>query len=159
MAAFKDTNGAEWHVIVHAESVEDVKAARGIDLRSPGAFNRLADDVILTVDVLWVLCREQAELAGISSKQFGELLAGVMPQAAAALIAATLDSLPASQRRSLQALHVKHSRLARRAKARAILSIKDRSRRRQALQSLEQQTRTELEAALARRSALNGGDA
>jgi len=101
MASFK-TENREYVVRLDAPKIRDVRSECNLDLGAldfGSVASRLASDPVLLVDVLWVLCREQGGLVGITSKQFGESLTGdSLDDASRALIAARADFSPARMR-------------------------------------------------------------
>lgn len=108
MTTFRDNAGRAWDVVVHVLAVKRVRAALGVDLYRlvddglKGLGELLADPVLL-VDVLYVLCREAAEAAGVSDEDFGRSLAGdALERAAQAFLEALTDFFP--DRRARQAL-------------------------------------------------------
>lgn len=104
MASFKDANGKTWTVQLDAPTIKAVRDELKIDLvDSKGTtFSQLADDPITLVDVLWVICREQASAAGITDEQFGRALVGdPIEQATGALLDAICDFFPQAKRKLL----------------------------------------------------------
>ncbi|MDD4890608.1 MAG: hypothetical protein PHU85_11855 [Phycisphaerae bacterium] len=101
MRAFKDSQGREWLLNVNTATVKTVRAARDVDLldTTGEVYERLADDPVLLVDVLWLLCQEQAHKVGLSDAQFGEGLVGdAIEEATAALMGAIADFTPSRKR-------------------------------------------------------------
>jgi hypothetical protein len=106
MPSFKDTNGKEWTVRIDAPKIREVRSICSLDLAANdgSAFQKLADDVVLLVDTLWVLCREQAN--GVTDVQFGQALVGDPLEAATkALIDGLLDFFPQPKRSLLRSLY------------------------------------------------------
>lgn len=95
MATFKDNEKRDWLVAVTVEDIKQVRARLdGLDLADvySDTLNRLADDPVLLVDVLWVLCEEQAKTAGVTDRQFGRAMAGdSIVNATTALVEAVTD--------------------------------------------------------------------
>jgi hypothetical protein len=102
MPAFKTSAGREYLVRLDANKIRDARAELNIDLADLDfgkVAQRLNSDPVLLVDVLWILCRDQANQSGITSKQFGESLVGdAIDEAARALILARADFSPARTR-------------------------------------------------------------
>ena len=111
MRSFKDNEGRDWLVAVNVATVKRVRAECGVDLASatePNAENgespleRLAGDPVLLVDVLYSLCRKQAEKRGVDDEAFGTAIAGDSVAAAAdALMEAIVDFFPNPRRKLL----------------------------------------------------------
>ena len=77
MQQFKDSADRDWSVEVNVAAVKRVRSMLGgLDLLDPKVFNRLADDPVQLVDVLYVLCKPQADEKGITDEQFGRSMAG-----------------------------------------------------------------------------------
>ena len=70
------SSGFPWTIQLTAQLVNEVKQIFDLDLmaRSVAPFEQLAGDLVLLIDVLYVLCREQATERGMTSEQFGESL-------------------------------------------------------------------------------------
>lgn len=101
MRAFKDSQGREWFLNVNTGTVKNVRAARDVDLldTTGEVYERLADDPVLLVDVLWLLCQEQAQKVGLTDAQFGEGLVGdAIEDATTALMGAIADFTPSRKR-------------------------------------------------------------
>lgn len=79
--AFHDASGRTWQVAVNIWTVKQARALLGLDIpalmgdRCKGLGELVADEVRL-VDLLYVLCRDQAEAAGVSDREFGEAMLG-----------------------------------------------------------------------------------
>ena len=113
MHGFKDSAGRYWSVRVDVGAVKRVRAALGVDLmqvaerknaeggREPGVLERLASDPVLLVDVIYVLCRDQAEAQGVSDENFGATMAGdALDHAVKAMLGAIVDFFPNPRERA-----------------------------------------------------------
>lgn len=81
MRSFTDSAGRAWDVVINVAAVKRVRGLLGVDLNgliTDGArpLAALLDDPCKLVDVLYVLCREQAEAAGVTDEQFGAAMGG-----------------------------------------------------------------------------------
>ena len=81
MPTFQDKNGQSWLVEIHAPAMKKVRDLLKVDLWSllDGNFSgltKLLNDPCTLVDVLYVLCKAQADAAGITDEQFGMALVG-----------------------------------------------------------------------------------
>ena len=79
MATFKDTAGNEWTPAVTVASVKRVRQLLDLDLldlQEGGVLQRLAQDHVLLVDVLYVVCKDQADHHGITDEAFGGAMRG-----------------------------------------------------------------------------------
>lgn len=106
-ASFTDKNGTEWTIALDAPLVKRVRDVCGVmltDLRSD-PFLKLSSDVILLVDVLWLLCEDQAKEQSITSEQFGKSITDEqIDSAAGALVVAVANFCPTSRRSLLRSL-------------------------------------------------------
>jgi hypothetical protein len=92
MRAFKDSAGREWTVSINIGSIKRVRDlmklnGESIDLLTPFTgpqplVNRLFLDLCLLVDVLYCLCRPQAQERKVSDEDFGAAIAGEESKAA-----------------------------------------------------------------------------
>jgi len=82
---FVDTKGKQWELAITVGAIKRVRGLLEIDLtdltgpRSAGGdplMTELQLDLVLLVDVIYVICKPQADEADISDEQFAELLAG-----------------------------------------------------------------------------------
>ncbi len=105
MRSFADTQGKEWNVDITVAAVRRVRDATGILLTSLyedkcKLMQTLSLDVVLLVDVLWGICRPQAELVGVTAEQFGESMGGnSLATAMEALVRATADFFTSQEQR------------------------------------------------------------
>jgi hypothetical protein len=91
------------------DAIKRVRSLAGVNLievmaQEEGAslLGRLADDPILLCDVLFAVCRPQAEAAGVTDEDFGRAMAGDAIEAATtALLEDLADFFPGTKRRVL----------------------------------------------------------
>lgn len=106
MATFKTGDNRDWVVRLDAMKIRDVREAYDIDLGSldfSKVAERLGADPVLLAEVIWGLCREQAEKSDITQRQFFEGLVGdAIDDAARALLQARADFSPARTRSLIQ---------------------------------------------------------
>jgi hypothetical protein len=111
MKVFRDARGREWYVSVNVTSIKRVKALVGVNLLDAlggDLAERLTTDTILLCDVLFALCKPEADTKGITDADFGESLHGeVLDPASVALIEEIIDFFPnerdrAALRRTMQ---------------------------------------------------------
>lgn len=81
MKSFRDTENREWIISVNVTTLKRVKGLLGVDLLS--AFDpksellqRLIADPILLVDVVYCVCKEEADKRNITDEDFGRAMAG-----------------------------------------------------------------------------------
>ena len=111
MRSFKDSTGALWEVSINIGTVKRVKALLKDDAGKPVDLSRLLEDgfkgyaallgdLSLFVDVLYVICKPQADREGVSDVQFGEAFGGdTLEVAADAFREELIDFFPASKAR------------------------------------------------------------
>lgn len=74
-----DANGREWSTSINVTTVKRVQELTGTlltDAADTDLIERLYGDVVMLANVLWAVCKPVAAERGLSSDQFGELLAG-----------------------------------------------------------------------------------
>ena len=110
MRQFTDTKERVWDVELNVRQMKRVRDALGIDLENviqagkDGAvatdtLDRVANDPILLVDILWVLCEGQAKAAGVTDDDFGSSLAGdSISDATRAFLDELVDFFPGARR-------------------------------------------------------------
>jgi hypothetical protein len=106
MSSFKDANGRQWLLDLAIHDLRRVKSILKLDLLDldkGGALHQLANDPVLLVDLLWVLCEEQAEKHNLTDEQFGCGFRGeAIEEATEALFEALIDFFPPQRRVLLQ---------------------------------------------------------
>lgn len=102
MRTFKDAEGREWIVRVDAPTIQDIRSAHNIDLADIGdgeTWRRLAGDLVLQVDILHVVLREQSEKRNLSARDFAAGLVGdALGAGWEALLGAISDFFPPQRR-------------------------------------------------------------
>lgn len=80
MGYFTDCKGAKWDVSIDIPTIKRVRSLTGIDLlnvaisdQQSGVFQALSD-CVLFADVLYSICKPEADKRGISDEDFGRLL-------------------------------------------------------------------------------------
>ena len=106
MKTFTDNTGRTWTLSVTVGTIKRVRALCGVDLaniitmesgKTPnvGLLERLAADPVLLVDVLFAVCKPEADTKGITDEEFGRAMAGdVIELAATALLDEIIDFFP-----------------------------------------------------------------
>ena len=110
MKTFTDNKDRVWEVELNIRQMKRVRDTLGIDLVNviqagrDGAvatdtLDRVANDPILLVDILWVLCEGQAKAAGVTDDDFGSSLAGdSIADATRAFLDELVDFFPGARR-------------------------------------------------------------
>lgn len=103
MAHFKDINGKPWEIRITPTSMRRVKTLTGLSISTclQDEFKTLQEifsDPIVVVDVIYALCKPEADASKITDEQFGEAMIGdVLPAAADAFLEALADFFPTRQ--------------------------------------------------------------
>jgi hypothetical protein len=97
---FKDTEGIEWSFSITVAAIKRVKGLLGVDLYGlvEGGFERFGKFIsspVELIDVVYVLCKPQADARNITDEQFGERMAGdAILQARDAFVGEYIDFFP-----------------------------------------------------------------
>ncbi len=114
MKSFTDNKGRAWEIVVTVATVKRVRALCKVDLNSiveldknnkPSAelLERLSSDPVLLVDVLYAICKPEADKQGVTDEEFGEAMAGdAIEQATAALLDEIVDFFPSAKRQVMR---------------------------------------------------------
>jgi hypothetical protein len=104
MRSFVDNAGRTWTVQIHVTAIKRVRALLdGYDLYSLvdgklEGLSSLLGDPILLVDVIYCLCKDEADKLGISDEDFGRGMAGAsIERAKQAFVEEYVDFFPNSQ--------------------------------------------------------------
>jgi hypothetical protein len=102
MKTFTDALDRSWQITINVSAVKRVRQALDVnllDVAGGDLLGRLADDPCLLVDVLYVLCRPEADAKGVSDEDFGRAMVGdALDGASSALMKELLDFFPRAQR-------------------------------------------------------------
>ncbi len=98
MAAFTDAENRTWVVQINVDVIKRVRALLDVDLLdmvNGRLFGRLASDPVLLCDVLYAVCKPQADEHGVSDEDFGRAMVGdVIEQATEALLEELANFFP-----------------------------------------------------------------
>ena len=153
MSKFTDSQGRAWVLVVNVGAIKATREALDLDLAdaSPSTIDRLAEDFCLLVDVLWVLCKKQADALGVNSEQFGESLVGdPIDEAASALIKAIVDFFPGQRKLLLRKATEKATEVRSKAEALALAKLDDPELMAQVTEAMEARMNADIEATLTR---------
>jgi hypothetical protein len=102
MKSFKDTAGLSWSVSVNVGSIKRVRTMADVDLLAIAdgkMIDRLYQDPIALVDVLWAICQPEVVQRQTTPEQFATAIAGdVLDDATTALVEDLRDFFPKSRR-------------------------------------------------------------
>lgn len=147
MPSFKDNSGREWLLTLDGPKIGMLKRELLVDFGKidDAVYQKLDDDPELFVNVLWALCREQAQAAAITSEQFGVSLVGdAVEHAANALIAAVCDFFPNRKRTLLKTLAAKREHLTGLAMDKAMERLNDPNLEAKLLAMMDAETNAKL---------------
>ena len=101
---FKDNQGRDWAIRLHGPVIKDIQETFGFKLTSLDAdpINQLANDPVMLVDVLFLLCEAQAKERGMDSRAFGECLDPGLDEPIAALTEALINFFPSGKRLAIR---------------------------------------------------------
>ena len=112
MRQFKDNAGRTWTIAVNVDSIKRVKALVKDDDGDPvnllaavegRLLEKLVESPILLCDVVYALCKPDADTLNVTDEDFGRAMAGeAIDGATAALLEDLADFFPASKRPMLQ---------------------------------------------------------
>ena len=115
MKTFQDNEERTWDPAINVDAVKRVKALLEVDLLDVvegTLLERLVGDPVLLCDVIYALCKPQADADGVSDEDFGRAMAGdVIDDATTAFLENLVDFFPLRRRRLLEKALAKHERL------------------------------------------------
>ena len=106
MKTFQDNAGRTWTVAVNVDAIRRVRSLLNVnllDVLDDGCklLAQLHDDPVLLVDVLYCLCKPEADAQQISDEQFGKSMSGdALLHAASALLESLSDFFPQARQRA-----------------------------------------------------------
>jgi hypothetical protein len=112
MKTFTDNAGRTWTVTINVNAIKRVKGLTGVNLldvvngdadRSEGGLlGKLSSDPILLCDILYAVCKPEADPRNISDEDFGRGMAGdAIDAGTTALLEELVDFFPQAKRRVL----------------------------------------------------------
>ena len=106
MHSFVDNSRRTWEIEINITAVKRIRGLLGIDLYSLvddgfKSLSKLVSDPVSLADVLYCLCKDQADKQSISDEDFGRALAGdAITQAADAFVEELIDFFPDARARA-----------------------------------------------------------
>jgi hypothetical protein len=111
MRTFKDNQGRSWDISITAASLKRVKDLLKIDLienstnEKENIFFKVAENPVMLCDIVYVICKPQAEERKITDEQFGEAMGGdAIDEATTAFIEDLIDFFPKAKRPMLRTM-------------------------------------------------------
>ena len=106
MKTFKDNAGRTWTVQIDVAAIKRVRSLLDVDLLDAvegRLLERLVTDPVLLCDVIYVVCKPEADAGGITDEDFGRAMAGdAVEHATTALLEDLTDFFPLARRRLLK---------------------------------------------------------
>ena len=106
MKTFKDNADRTWTVTVNVDSIKRVRSLLNIDLMEAvegKLIEQLIGDPVLLCDVIYCVCKEDADAKGITDEEFGRAMAGdAIELATTALLEELVDFFPQGKRQLLR---------------------------------------------------------
>lgn len=130
MASFSDKSGRVWQVAIDVASLKQVRVLTGVEIgkladKNFAGLAELFADVERLVNVLYVLCREQADAAGVNDEAFGRGLGGdQFEKASDAFYEAFTDFCRSQSRTLLRELATKGKEFATKATEAALTELR-----------------------------------
>ena len=110
MQIFTDNAGRKWEIVIDVKQMKAVRDVLGVQLYSLfdndlKGYTALVSDLVVFVDVLYLLCRQQATAQGVSDEAFGTAMRrNVLVEARNAFTKELVDFFPDGQREMLATL-------------------------------------------------------
>ena len=125
MREFRDSKGRSWKLVVDVESAERVRDVLKVDIfKLADEHSHVFNDVVLFVNLLFVLCKDQCDAVSVTDRDFGKAINGdVLDDASRKLLEEVADFFPELRRKILRKQIEKGAELAQAATERAIAEI------------------------------------
>ncbi|QDU76883.1 hypothetical protein Pan97_39400 [Bremerella volcania] len=105
MKTFNDNAGRTWTVAINVECIKRVKTLLSVNLLDAiegKLIEQLVSDPILLCDVIFAICKPEADTKEISDEEFGRAMAGdAIDNATTALLEELVDFFPSGKRQVL----------------------------------------------------------
>lgn len=106
MASFEDSTGRKWEVLVNVSVIKRVRSLLDVDLMDAvqgQLLERLESDPVLLCDVLYAVCKPEADARDVTDEQFGQAMGGdAIENATAALLEELTLFFPSRRRRLMK---------------------------------------------------------
>ncbi len=104
MKTFTDNAGQTWTLVIHVDAIKRVRSLVGVDLLEiveGTLIERLIRDPILLCDVVYAVCKPEADERGVTDEAFGRAMAGdAIEQATRALLEELVNFSPSPRDRA-----------------------------------------------------------
>ena len=105
MKTFKDNAGRSWTITVNVDAIKRVRSLLDVNLMEAvegKLLEQLVSDPVLLCDIIYVLCKPEADTQQVSDEDFGRSMAGdAVEHATTALLEELVEFFPLPKRRLL----------------------------------------------------------
>jgi len=105
MKTFNDNAGRTWTVAINVECIKRVKTLLSVNLIDAiegKLIEQLVSDPVLLCDVIYAICKPEADTKEVSDEEFGRAMAGdAIDNATTALLEELVDFFPSGKRQVL----------------------------------------------------------
>ena len=105
MKTFADNAGRTWTVAINVECIKRVKTLLSVNLLDAiegKLIEQLVSDPVLLCDVIYAVCKPEADTKEVSDEEFGRAMAGdAIDHATTALLEELVDFFPSGKRQVL----------------------------------------------------------
>lgn len=106
MQTFTDNTGRTWSLTINVDAIKRVRGLLDVDLMQAidgKLLERLVTDPVLLCDVVYALCKPEADAKSITDEQFGQSMAGdAIDAATTALLEELVGFFPQAKRQVLR---------------------------------------------------------
>jgi len=106
MKTFMDNKGRTWTLNINISTVKRVKSLLKVNLLGAledKLIEKLSSDPVLLCDIIYVICKPEADAAGITDEDFGAAMAGnAISDATAAMLEELVEFFPEDERRPMK---------------------------------------------------------
>ncbi|MEM6503891.1 MAG: hypothetical protein AAF711_00340 [Planctomycetota bacterium] len=106
MKTFNDNTGRTWSLTINVDAIKRVRGLLDVDLMQAidgKLLERLVTDPVLLCDVVYALCKPEADAKGVTDEQFGQAMAGdAIDSATTALLEELVGFFPQAKRQVLR---------------------------------------------------------
>jgi len=111
MKTFKDNAGKTWNIQVNVDAVKRVRSLLDVDLMNAvegELLQQIGNDPCLLCDIIFCICKPQADAEGVSDVDFGQAMAGdCIEHATDAFLEELINFFPLAKRRLLMKVQEK----------------------------------------------------
>lgn len=106
MQTFTDNTGQTWSLTINVDAIKRVRGLLNVDLMQAidgKLLERLVTDPVLLCDVVYAICKPEADAKGVTDEQFGQAMAGdAIDAATTALLEELVGFFPQAKRQVLR---------------------------------------------------------